>query len=67
MFYWRWKHPLHYFFSFVENDVFVAVSAPENLLTMPLFKKFRPDISILTFLDIHLVLFSILQEFDIHH
>ena len=55
------------FFSFVENDVFVAVSAPENLLTMPLFKKFRPDISILTFLDIHLVLFSILQEFDIHH
>ena len=55
------------FFSFVENDVFVAVSAPENLLTMPLFKKFRPDISILTFLDIHLVLFSILQEFDFHH
>ncbi|MEY4259575.1 MAG: hypothetical protein RL656_548 [Bacteroidota bacterium] len=54
------------FFSFVENDVFVAVSAPENLLTMPLFKKFRPDISILTFLDIHLVLFSILQEFDFH-
>jgi len=55
------------FFSFVENDVFVAISAPENFLTMPLFKKFRPDISILTFLDIHLVLFSILQEFDIHH
>ena len=55
------------FFSFVENDVFVAVAAPENLLTMPLFKKFRPELSILTFLDIHLVLFSILQEFDIHH
>lgn len=55
------------FFSFVENEVFVAVAAPENLLTMPLFKKFRPDISILIFLDIHLVLFSILQEFDIHH
>jgi hypothetical protein len=55
------------FFSFVENDVFVAISAPENFLTMPLFKKFRPDLSILTFLDIHLVLFSILQEFDIHH
>lgn len=55
------------FFSFVENEVSVAVAAPENLLTMPLFKKFRPDISILTYLDIHLVLFSILQEFDIHH
>jgi hypothetical protein len=55
------------FFSFVESDVFVAISAPENFLTMPLFKKFRPDVSILTFLDIHLVLFSILQEFDIHH
>jgi hypothetical protein len=55
------------FFSFVENDVFIAISAPENFLTMPLFNKFRPDISILTFLDIHLVLFSILQEFDIHH
>lgn len=55
------------FFSFVENEVFIAVAAPENLLTMPLFKKFRPEISILTFLDIHLVLFSILQEFDIHH
>jgi len=55
------------FFSFVENDVFVAISAPENFLILPLFKKFRPDKSILTFLDIHLVLFSILQEFDIHH
>jgi len=55
------------FFSFVENDVFISISAPENFLTMPLFNKFRPDISILTFLDIHLVLFSILQEFDIHH
>lgn len=55
------------FFSFVENDVFVAISAPEKFLTMPLFKKFRPDKSILIFLDIHLVLFSILQEFDIHH
>lgn len=55
------------FFSFVENDMFVAISAPEKFLTMPLFKKFRPDTSILIFLDIHLVLFSILQEFDIHH
>ncbi|MEY3322043.1 MAG: hypothetical protein RLZZ417_1626 [Bacteroidota bacterium] len=55
------------YFSYVERDIYVAVSAPVNLLTIPLFKKFRPDTSILTFLEIHLILFSILQEFDFHH
>jgi hypothetical protein len=55
------------YFSYVENDIYVAVSAPENLLSMPLFKKFRPEKSILSFLEIHLVLFSILHEFDFHH
>lgn len=55
------------YFSYVENDIYVAVSAPQNLLSMPLFKKFRPEKSILSFLEIHLILFSILHDFDFHH
>lgn len=55
------------YFSFVDQDVYIAVSVPEVLLSMPLLKKFSPEKSILTFLDIHLILFSILQDFDIHH
>lgn len=55
------------YFSYVERDIYVAVSAPVNLLTMPLFKKFKPDKSILTFLELHHLIFSILQEFEIHH
>jgi hypothetical protein len=55
------------YFSFVDQDLYAAISVPENLFPMPLLKKFSPEKSILTFLEVHLILFSILQDFDIHH